>query len=124
MTSSHRAVILFALLALPVASGCFAQVTNPTVFGPLPAEPQNVSAPPATDVKSLEQTLQRIHTEDANARIDEIRVGGETQSITVQPKTNSKLPAYEVKPADSTRTNAPSSTSDTNGARVWNVLKF
>ena len=72
-----------------------------------------------------EQTIQRIRTEDAGSRIDEVRVGGETQSIVVQPKTGAVLPAYEVRPSDPSRGTAPStSNSDTTGARVWNVLKF
>lgn len=71
-----------------------------------------------------DKSVQRIHTEDAGTSIDEVRVGGETQSITVQPKAGSKLPPYEVKPADTTKANTPPSSSDTNGARVWNVLKF
>ena len=72
-----------------------------------------------------QKATERIRTEDAGSRIDEVRVGGETQSITVQPKTGSNVPAYEVKPSDSTKGSAPSSSkSDTNGSRVWNVLKF
>lgn len=72
-----------------------------------------------------EQAIERIRTEDAGSRIDEVRVGGETQSIVVQPKTGTSLPAYEVKPSDTARGAAPStSKGDTTGARVWNVLKF
>jgi hypothetical protein len=72
-----------------------------------------------------QKATQSIRTEDAGTRIDEVRVGGETQSITVQPKTGSNVPAYEVKPSDSTKGSAPSSSKgDTNGSRVWNVLKF
>ena len=68
-----------------------------------------------------DQTIQRIRTEDAGSRIDEVRVGGQTQSITVQPKVGDNIPAYEVKPLSA----APStSNSDTTGSRVWNVLKF
>lgn len=117
---SPRAVRLFALLALPVASACFAQGTTPP---PAPAQATETSAPAASGRSN--QSIQRIRTEDAGSRIDEVRVGGETQSITVQPKTGGKVPAYEVKPSDSTRGSAPSpSNSDTNGSRVWNVLKF
>ena len=72
-----------------------------------------------------EPSIQRIRTEDAGSRIDEVRVGGETQSITVQPKVN--VPAYEVLPADGpkgggTPPSAPGTGSA--GKRVWNVLKF
>lgn len=70
-----------------------------------------------------DQAIQRIRTEDAGTRIDELRVGGETQQITVQPKTGGA--AYEVKPAEGARGTAPAATSnETNGSRVWNVLKF
>ena len=72
-----------------------------------------------------DQAVQRLRTEDAGARIDELRVGGQTQSITVQPKTGMKLPSYEVKPLNGQTGSAASlAGSDTNGARVWNVLKF
>ena len=68
-----------------------------------------------------DQTIQRIRTEDAGSRIDEVRVGGQTQSITVQSKVGDNIPEYEVKPLSA----APStSNSDTTGSRVWNVLKF
>jgi hypothetical protein len=69
--------------------------------------------------------IQRIRTEDAGSRIDELRVGGETQSITVQPKAD--VPAYEVLPSDATRGggNGPSKAGPgATGSRVWNVLKF
>ena len=72
-----------------------------------------------------EQTIQRIRTEDAGSRIDELRVGGQTQSITVQPKIGDNTPAYEVKPANSARSTLPTGPSGaTTGPRVWNVLKF
>ncbi len=72
-----------------------------------------------------EPTIQRIRVEDAGSRVDEVRVGGETQSITVQPKLN--VPAYEVLPTDGTGGggNGPSqSGAGAAGKRVWNVLKF
>lgn len=69
--------------------------------------------------------IQRIQVEDAGSRIDEVRVGGETQSITVQPKVN--VPAYEVLPSDAGKGGGggPSpSGAGTTGKRVWNVLRF
>ena len=126
LSSSPRTVIIAALLALPLATACFAQVVAPAA-GPLVAPAQVALPEDATPAPSSrpDKAVQRIRTEDAGTRIDEVRVGGETQSITVQPKTGSKMPAYEVKPSDATKGSAPSpSTRDTNGARVWNVLKF
>lgn len=69
--------------------------------------------------------IQRIRTEDAGSRIDELRVGGETQSITVQPKAD--MPAYEVLPSEATKgggTGPSKSGPGATGSRVWNVLKF
>lgn len=90
---------------------------------PVAAPPARVEAPAAAPSGRPDQAIQRIRTEDAGTRIDELRVGGETQQILVQPKTGGA--AYEVKPAEGARGSAPGSTSnDTNGSRVWNVLKF
>jgi Ni/Co efflux regulator RcnB len=69
--------------------------------------------------------VERIRTEDAGSRIDEVRVGGETQSVTVQPKA--EVPAYEIIPADTLRTrpaDARDGLAGTAGKRVWNVLAF
>jgi long-subunit fatty acid transport protein len=65
--------------------------------------------------------IQRIHNQDAGSRIDELRVGGETQSITVQPAAN--VPPYEIKPIDASRSGGTSE-SGTAGSRFWNVFKF
>ena len=83
-----------------------------------PAEPAIQAGSARKDKK-----IERIRTEDSGTRIDELRVGGETQQITVQPKTGGA--AYEVKSAEGARGTAPAAASnDTNGSRVWNVLKF
>ena len=91
-----------------------------------PAPKQNAaSAAAETPARGSrpDRAIERIRTEDAGSRIDELRVGGETQRITIQPKTN--VPAYEVKPAEGARGKAPAAASgDTNGSRVWNFLKF
>ena len=83
-------------------------------------------APGANPTSSRpEPAIQRIRVEDAGSRIDELRVGGETQSITVQSKAD--VPAYEVLPSDATRGGgtAPSKSGvGSTGSRVWNVLKF
>lgn len=79
----------------------------------------------ATGNNPANQAIERIRTEDAGSRIDEVRVGGQTQSITVQPKTGTNLPAYEVRPYSNTNGSLPApSTGGTTGARVWNVFNF
>jgi hypothetical protein len=70
------------------------------------------------------QKIERIHIEDAGNTIDELRVGGQTENITVKPKSD--LPAYQV-PADNLARTRPADDRDGfagHGQRVWNVLGF
>jgi hypothetical protein len=70
------------------------------------------------------QKIERIHHEDRGNRIDELRVGGQTQNITVQPKAN--VPSYEILPDDLARSR-PSENREgfaNRKARVWNVFDF
>ena len=71
-----------------------------------------------------EQRIEQIRTEDQGARIDELRVGGQTQSITVTPKAN--MPEYEIQPTEGARTRPTQreGAESGSGPRVWNVLKF
>lgn len=113
-------LLLAGTAALLVGAAALAQTT------PV-AAPAAVAAEPGINPvgKRPEPAIQRIRTEDAGSRIEEVRVGGETQSITVQPKTN--VPAYEVLPNDGAKGGgtAPSASGAGNaGKRVWNVLKF
>ena len=105
MQHRNRPLLLAALLA------CFA-ITVGAQVPPTAAE----SAKPAG---RPDRQIERIRTQDAGSRIDELRVGGETQSITVQPAGD--VPAYEIKPADKSRS---STETGTTGSRFWNILKF
>lgn len=73
----------------------------------------------------IESRIKRIHIEDSGVRIDELRVGGETQAITVAPKSG--MPAYDLAPATANR--SPGTTDRTGagangGARTWKILGF
>ena len=71
------------------------------------------------------QKIEFIHIEDAGNRIDEVRVGGQTQSITVQPKAGN-VPRYHVPGNDMGRrrpVDAREGSSDSR-QRVWDVLSF
>ncbi len=71
------------------------------------------------------QKVERIRHEDAGSRIDEVRYGGQTQSITVQPKTG--VPEYEVDPGSPARrqqADPREGLSNSGGQRSWNVLRF
>jgi hypothetical protein len=112
----------FLLAALVV---CFAVPAGAQV----PSDSAEATSSPAAQAKAdsarpagrPDQQIERIRTQDAGSRIDELRVGGETQSITVQPAAN--VPAYEVKPTDTSRAGSASDTGST-GSRFWNVFKF
>jgi streptogramin lyase len=54
------------------------------------------------------QLIERITVEDAGSRIDEVRFGGQTRSITVQPKGG--MPAYDIQPE--------------TGARTWKIFGY
>jgi hypothetical protein len=94
---------LFLALFLPCASICCAQ--SPA-SAPKAPEAQKTSTAKGTG--EVEKRTERILIEDAGARIDELRVGGETLSIQVQPKT--RMPAYQIAPA--------------SGERSWKILDF
>ena len=112
MKIALRLLISAAVAVLPLAAA----------MAQAPESGAAKQAKPAASARP-DKKIERIRTEDAGTRIDELRVGGETQQITVQPKTGGA--AYEVKPAEGVRGTAPAATSnDTNGSRVWNVLKF
>ena len=106
-----RACTVIAVLAFS-GPGVHAQST---ATSPQPT----TTAAPASDMR-----IERIRVEDGGGRIDELRVRGETQSITVTPKGG--LPAYEVAPASANR--APSAgergSASGGGARVWKVFGF
>ena len=102
------------------------------VFGAASAGAQTAAAPPAVNSADKpadqptgrpDRAIERIRTEDAGSRIDELRVGGETQSITVQPAAN--VPAYEVRPMNASRAGSGSAAdTGSTGSRLWNILKF
>ncbi|MDD5031191.1 MAG: hypothetical protein PHH58_17130 [Rhodoferax sp.] len=81
--------------------GSLAQAQTPIATAPTAAASASARVP-------VEQPKQQIRVEDASNRIDEVRVGGETRSITVHPKGG--MPSYQVQPA--------------TGERRWKVLGF
>lgn len=104
-------------------TGAWAQTAHPPP-PPTPTTAMAVSAP-------LHQRTERVDLKDAGARVQELRVGGQTQSITVQPQGQVQgvgaLPTYEVQPTQgksSSHGQSRSNLNDTTGPRVWNVLKF
>ncbi|MEJ8854106.1 hypothetical protein WKW79_05975 [Variovorax robiniae] len=93
---------------------------------PAPAQPAPDQRPVPDGASGRQnQKIENIHVEDGNATVDEVRYGGQTQSITVKPKGTA--PEYEVLPGTGARVQQGQpgqSDAGGNGPRVWNVFKF
>lgn len=115
MTASTRPLLL-ALPLLVLAPLSNAQAQTPTDTPPAESAPAAGSAG---------DRIERITHEDSLSRIDELRVGGQTQSIEVQPKNGA--PAYQITTepgvAPSNRDVAGQRTG-TAGRSSWRVLSF
>ena len=105
------------LLIAPLLAGTALSAQTP------PAPPLVQESQPLEPRKN--QRVERIHLEDAGSTIDEVRYGGQTQSITVQPKAN--VPEYEIQPTDLARSRPGDhrdGLSSAKGQRVWNRFRF
>lgn len=111
-----RAALIILTSLLATASAFAQEPGNST-----PAPTSTTEAPARGDRHN--QQVERIQHEDGGSRVDELRIGGETKRITVQPKVGG-LPAYEVQPANAARQGQSPESDGTNGRRVWNAVKF
>ncbi|HVR54205.1 MAG TPA: hypothetical protein VMS38_31050 [Pseudorhodoferax sp.] len=112
--------LLLTCFCLAATAGAWAQAPA----GQAPAAPPLVADNPGPS--GTEKRIEHIRVEDKGARIDELRYGGEPQSITVQP-LNSAMPAYEIVPHNGARVrpgNERDGAQGNAGQRVWKVLGF
>jgi hypothetical protein len=116
--SFFRHALLALVCAVPVAA-----VQAQTAAQPAPVTPAEAKAEARAEGRR-NQKIENIHVEDGGAAVDEVRYGGQTQSITVKPKAN--VPSYQVLPNDGGRERQGQSETGSggNGQRVWNVMKF
>lgn len=127
-SSLLRQTLLATVCVLSTAAACAQTGALPAPTGGTPSAAAQDTTPQDPAQTRAEgrrnQKIENIHVEDNGAKVDEVRYGGQTQSITVQPKAN--MPAYEVLPNDGgrERQGQPETGSSGNGPRVWNVLKF
>jgi len=90
----------------------------------LPGRAQQAASPPATS-SSAEPQVTRTVIEDEGARIEELRVRGQTQRISVTPKVGTRQ-GYEIITTDGSRdlSDGAGSTRGAAGKRVWRVLSY
>ena len=98
-----------------------ALATLGAVHGEAPAAAQPVPADSAPAKPSA--LIERISHEDALARVDELRVSGQTRSIEVTPKNGA--PAYEIAPAAGGADLSDNSTAQGSaGKSRWRLFSF
>jgi len=118
-----RLLLLACLLAVPGLP--WAQNTNMNVSEPAPNMGVLLSENEQSQDTPAGQRVERLHHEDTGAVIDEVRRGGQSQSIAVQPRAN--VPGYEISPTDLARSR-PADHRDglgaARGTRMWNLLRF
>ncbi len=104
-------VLLGTLLALPV----HAQTT--------PVAPA-ADAPRAPATSAPGDRIERITNEDALTRIQELRVGGQTQTIDITPKNGA--PAYQIapQPAGALPGETGGKPTGNAGRSSWRLLNF
>ncbi len=104
-----------ALFALALALPSFAALAQAAAPKP----------PAASTTAEGEPRVQHIVIEDEGSRIEELRVRGATQRITVQPKLGTTK-GYEILTGDGSRDlgEGVNTSRGAAGKRVWNVLNF
>jgi len=116
-----RSLPLLVLLSLP-AIACAQGPDKPAVLPPPPPGWVVLEQP---DLPGIEPKIERLVTEDRNARIEELRVRGEVKKVKVHPKLI-PLPDYEIFVGDSTRepVAGPNGQHGIIGQSVWELLAF
>ena len=90
-----------------------------------PLQPSvEASASAAADKASNEPAVRRTVIDDSSARIEELRVRGQLQKVTVDPKGGA--PGYEILVGDGSRdlSSGANTSRGATGKRVWNVFRF
>jgi len=112
--------VWLAVLCLTASASAWAQTTAARCADQ--ASSCGAKKPITIRSNRVSERVEYIRVEDAGNRVDEVRVGGQTKSITVQPKAN--VPAYDVQPASPTRPVLSESGPGSAGQRTWKVFSF
>lgn len=108
--------------AVAFAAACF--VGAPARAAEAPPAATKVAVSAAADEAAGEPAVRHTVIEDGRTRIDELRVRGQLQRVTVDPK--GRAPSYEIITGDGSRdlSEGAGTSRGATGKRVWNVLRF
>jgi hypothetical protein len=111
--------ILAALAAGPWAVVAYAADAPPATRAPASAE----ATAPADGLRS-EPVVKRTVIDDDLVHIEELRVRGQLQKVTVESK--GRAPGYEILVGDGSRdlSSGANTSRGAAGQRVWNVFRF
>ena len=100
-------------------------ITRPVALLLLACAPLGICAQAAPTGSASEPEVRAGVIEDEGAKIEELRVRGQTQRIVVSSKVGPKT-RYEIITGDGSRelSDGAGSTRGAAGKRVWNVLTF
>jgi len=125
MAASTSSLVRSVSLSLAcVFIAAIAQAQTPPATPPAPDD--GLTKAEKREEGRRNQKIERIHVDDGGAEVDELRYGGQTQSITVTPK-NERMPQYEVVPSNSNSRTGQQGGSDAGGGTgptLWNIFKF
>ena len=135
-TSVAVAVAACAIsMAAPAANAADAAPPAPATAADAASAPARAAtaAAPSTSNSTIEEievgragepNVKRTVIDDGRARIEELRVRGQLQKVTVAPKGGA--PGYEILLGDGAHPmpDDPGTSRGSAGKRVWNVLRF
>ncbi len=125
MKTSVVVAVAACVVALAAPAANAADAAAPPTLTRSPATPA-----PATVIEEIElgragePVVKRTIIDDGRARIEELRVRGRLQKVTVEPK--GRVPGYEILIGDGAHVvgDDPGTSRGSAGKRVWNVLRF
>ena len=96
----------------------------------MPPALAGAATPSTTTIEEIElgragePNVKRTVIDDGRARIEELRVRGQLQKVTVAPKGG--VPGYEILLGDGAHPigDDPGTSRGSAGKRVWNVFRF
>lgn len=122
MKTSFVVAVAACLATLAGQGACAAGAAAP----PPPSTAASAVAPmEASELADAgEPAVRRTIIDDGRARIEELRVRGQLQKVTVAPK--GRIPGYEILLGDGAHAigDDPGTSRGSAGKRVWKVLRF